>query len=195
MANSGTRTPSAATDLPSTSSLASRLAPGQWVDETTIRVRYAETDAMGIVHHSHYVVWFEAGRSSYMRHVNLAYGDVERAGFYFRIAELGIRYRMPAFYDEEVLVRTWLSEVHSRQLAFTYAVVRPADQAASCPEQILVTGFTRLICTDRSGQVRRLPDDLRTHLQALVVPTSTIQTLLPRNCSKLLSRQDNALGG
>ncbi|MFN2167915.1 MAG: acyl-CoA thioesterase [Anaerolineae bacterium] len=170
MARTGTRTRSAEVDSTSTSSLAVHQPPEQLVDETAIRVRYAETDAMGIVHHSHYVVWFEAGRSSYMRHVNLAYGEVERAGFYFRIAELGVRYRMPALYDEVVLVRTWLSEVHSRQLAFAYAVVRPADEVASCPEQVLVTGFTRLICTDRSGQVRRLPADLRTHLQALVVP-------------------------
>ncbi len=91
-----------------------------YVDETTLRVRYAETDAMGVVHHSQYVIWFEVGRSSYMRNA-----EVERAGHQFRIAEIGARYHAPACYDQEVTVRTWLSALHSRGLTFSYAIVRP----------------------------------------------------------------------
>jgi acyl-CoA thioester hydrolase len=136
------------------------------VDETTLRVRYAETDAMGVVHHSQYIIWFEVGRSSFMRNANVSYADIEQAGQQFRIAEIGARYRVPACYDQVISVRTWLSELHSRGLTFSYAIVRP--EATGGAEQVLVTGFTKLICTDRAGQVHRLPAELRQALQPLV---------------------------
>jgi acyl-CoA thioester hydrolase len=134
-----------------------------YVDETTLRVRYAETDAMGVVHHSQYIIWFEVGRSSFMRNANVSYAEIERAGHQFRIAEVGARYHAPACYDQVITVRTWLGELHSRGLTFTYAIVRP--EAAGGAEQVLVTGFTKLICTDRAGQVHRLPVELRQALQ------------------------------
>jgi acyl-CoA thioester hydrolase len=135
------------------------------VDETTLRVRYAETDAMGVVHHSQYVIWFEVGRSSFMRNANLSYADVEKNGHQFRIAEIGARYHAPACYDQVIAVRTWLSELHSRSLTFSYSILRPA--VADAAEQVLVTGFTKLICTDRAGQVQRLPAGLRQALELL----------------------------
>jgi acyl-CoA thioester hydrolase len=137
-----------------------------YVDETTLRVRYAETDAMGVVHHSQYVIWFEVGRSSFMRNSGASYAEIERAGHQFRIAEIGARYRAPACYDQVVAVRTWLSELHSRGLTFSYAIVRPA--AGGPGDQVLVTGFTKLICTDQAGQVHRLPAELRQALQPLL---------------------------
>lgn len=121
---------------------------------------------MGVVHHSHYVIWFEVGRSSFMRNAGVSYAEIERAGQQFRIAEIGARYRAPACYDQVVLVRTWLGELHSRGLTFSYAIVLP--DAAGGAEQVLVTGFTKLICTDRAGQVQRLPAELRQTLQALM---------------------------
>jgi acyl-CoA thioester hydrolase len=139
------------------------------VDETTLRVRYAETDAMGVVHHSQYVIWFEVGRSSFMRNANVSYAEVEQAGHQFRIAEIGARYHAPACYDQVITVRTWLSELHSRGLTFSYAIVRP--EAAGGAEQVLVTGFTKLICTDRTGHVHRLPAELRQALQSLAAPS------------------------
>lgn len=138
------------------------------VNETRIRVRYAEMDAMGVVHHSHYIVWFEIGRSAFMRAVGFPYSEVEAAGYYFRIAELGARYLAPAFYDEVVVIRTWLSQLRSRDLTFSYAVLRPANEAAGHGEETLVTGFTRLVCTDAAGQVRRLPTSFVQLLQPLV---------------------------
>lgn len=122
---------------------------------------------MGVVHHSQYVIWFEVGRSSFLRNANLSYAGIEQAGHQFRIAEIGVRYRAPACYDQEITVRTWLSEVHSRGLTFSYAIVRPGA-AVEAAEQILVSGFTKLICTDRTGQVHRLPAELRQALQGLV---------------------------
>lgn len=135
------------------------------VDETTLRVRYAETDAMGVVHHSQYLIWFEVGRSSYMRNLGLSYAEIERAGHQFRIAEISARYHAPACYDQQITVRTWLSALHSRSLTFSYAIVRTG---AAEREQVLVTGFTKLICTDRSGQVHRLPATLRQAMQPLL---------------------------
>lgn len=121
---------------------------------------------MGVVHHSQYVIWFEVGRSSFMRNSGVSYADIERAGHQFRIAEVGARYHAPACYDQVVTVRTWLSELHSRGLTFSYAIVRP--DAATGDEQVLVKGFTKLICTDRSGQVHRLPAELRQSLHAVL---------------------------
>lgn len=138
------------------------------INEAQARVRYAETDAMGIVHHSQYVIWFEVGRSNFMRSLGYSYAQVERLGFHFRIAEIGARYLAPAFYDELITIRTWLSELHSRSLTFSYAVVRPADPAGDCEEQSLVSGFSKLICTDRQGQVRRFPGEFYDLLQPLV---------------------------
>lgn len=122
---------------------------------------------MGVVHHSQYVIWFEVGRSSFMRNAGVAYADIERAGRQFRIVEIGARYHAAACYDQVIIVRTWLSALHSRGLTFTYAIVR-AD--AEGEEQTLVTGFTKMICTDRAGQVLRLPAELRQALQALLSP-------------------------
>lgn len=121
---------------------------------------------MGVVHHSQYVIWFEVGRSSYMRSAGLSYAEVERAGHQFRIAEIGARYHAPACYDQEITVRTWLSALHSRGLTFSYAIVRPG--ANDEKEQILVTGFTKLICTDGMGQVHRLPAEVRQAMQPLL---------------------------
>jgi acyl-CoA thioester hydrolase len=135
------------------------------VDETTLRVRYAETDAMGVVHHSQYIIWFEVGRSSFMRNANVSYAEIEQAGHQFRIAEIGARYHAPACYDQVIAVRTWLGELHSRSLTFSYVIVRP--EATGGAGQVLVTGFTKLICTDRAGQVHRLPAELRRALEPL----------------------------
>lgn len=141
------------------------------VDETTLRVRYAETDAMGVVHHSQYVIWFEVGRSSFLRNASLPYAELERAGHQFRIAEIGARYHTPACYDQVITVRTWLSELHSRGLTFSYAIVR--HEPAGGAEQVLVTGFTKVICTDQHGQVHRLPDELRQALAVLLLPAQS----------------------
>ncbi|MCD6290832.1 MAG: acyl-CoA thioesterase [Anaerolineae bacterium] len=122
--------------------------------DTSFHVRYAETDAMGIVHHAAYIVWFEEGRSAYMRACGLPYSEVERRGYWFTVAEVRARFHTSARYDERIVVRTWLTELRSRGLTFTYEVRRVADNA------LLVTGETRHICVDHTGAVRRIPQDL-----------------------------------
>ena len=119
--------------------------------ETTFHVRYAETDAMGIVHHSVYVVWFEEGRSHYMRSRGADYDQFEAAGFSFALSELEARYLAPARYGQRVTVRTHLESLRSRSISLTYEVLEAESKNA------LVTGRTKLICVDRAGQVTRIP--------------------------------------
>lgn len=126
--------------------------------DTVFHVRYAETDAMGIVHHASYIVWFEEGRSAYMRACGLPYSEVERRGYWFAVAEVSARFHAPARYDDQVLVRTRLAELHSRGLTFIYEIRRAVD------DTLLVTGETRHVCIDRAGAVRRIPDELVTAL-------------------------------
>jgi acyl-CoA thioester hydrolase len=121
---------------------------------STFRVRYAETDQMGVVHHAAYVVWFELGRTDYMRELGVSYADLERSGLFLAVAELQIRYGAPARYDDEIRVHTRVERIQSRAVTFGYEV-----QRAGTGER-LATGSTRLIATDAQGATRTLPTDL-----------------------------------
>jgi acyl-CoA thioester hydrolase len=121
------------------------------VAETTFYVRYAETDQMGVAHHAAYVVWFEEGRSAWMRAMGGDYAEFEAEGFYLVVSEVQARYVAPALYGRQVTVRTWVDELRSRTLKFGYEV---ADTESG---QILVTGTTRHVCTDHQGRVNRIP--------------------------------------
>lgn len=121
--------------------------------ETTLRVRYAETDAMGIVYHANYLVWFEVGRGSYFRALGQDYGEWEKQGYLLPVSEAHARYHDSARYGDRVTVRTWLERVRSRSVTLGYEVTM-ADTGKR-----LVTGWTKHLCVDRQGQVRRLPKD------------------------------------
>ena len=125
------------------------------VVETTFHVRYAETDQMGVVHHSAYIVWFEEGRSAWMRAMGSNYADLEAEGFNLAVSEVYARYMAPARYGRQVTVRSWVDEVRSRSVKICYQVV---DTETG---HLLATGHTRHICVDRSGRVVRLPDRWR----------------------------------
>ena len=125
------------------------------VVETTFHVRYAETDQMGIVHHSAYIVWFEEGRSAWSRQLGRPYADFERAGYLLAVSEVGARYLVPARYDQRVTVRTRISQIRSRLIRFEYEVV---DAEGG---ELLVTGFTTHICLDHEGKPARIPEDWR----------------------------------
>ncbi len=122
--------------------------------DTKFHVRYAETDAMGIVHHSSYIVWFEEGRSEFMRQIGLPYSKVEDMGFYFSVLEVNARYISPAVYDDIVVVRTRLVEVKSRKLAIRYEVLRDADG------KLLAEGNSLHICLNREFKIARMPKEL-----------------------------------
>jgi acyl-CoA thioester hydrolase len=121
------------------------------VTDVTFHVRYAETDMMGVVHHSAYVVYFEEGRSELSRRHGVPYAALENMGYTLALSEVRLRYLAPAKYDDQVTVRTWIEKIRSRGLTFGYEV-RHADTG-----QLLVTGCTEHICVDRSGQARRIP--------------------------------------
>ena len=128
-----------------------------------LRVRYAETDQMGVVHHSVYPVWFEAARSELSRAVGLPYSEWERQGTLLMLSDLSCRYRQPAVYDEEVTVGVRVAEVASRRVVFAYRVTR-ADGT------VLAEGETRHLAVDRaSGRPTLLPNHLRASL--LATPT------------------------
>jgi acyl-CoA thioester hydrolase len=125
------------------------------VVETTVRVRYAETDAMGVVYHTNYLIWFEVGRGEYMRQKGGDYADFEAQGFYLPVSEVDARFIAPARYGDLILIRTWTEELRSRSLTFTYEVVMQETG------QVLVTGRTRHICTDREGRIKMIPKEMR----------------------------------
>jgi acyl-CoA thioester hydrolase len=124
------------------------------VVEASLRVRYAETDAMGIVYHTNYVVWFEVGRGEFMRQRGGDYRQFEKQGVYLPVTEVDARFIAPARYDDLVVVRTSVAEVRSRSVTMYYEVLMQDTG------QLLVTGHTKHLCMDREGRVRRFPADL-----------------------------------
>jgi acyl-CoA thioester hydrolase len=126
-----------------------------WVS-TTLRVRYAETDQMGVVYYANYLVWFEIGRTDFCRQRGFAYREMEaQDGLYIMVAEARCRYKAPARYDDEIEVRTSLREVRKRVLVFRYEIYRQLD------EELLAEGETVHVITDREGRPRVLPDRYR----------------------------------
>jgi acyl-CoA thioester hydrolase len=109
--------------------------------ETRTRVRYKETDQMGIAHHSNYVVWFEMGRTDLCRATGITYSEIERRGYLLVVVEIGCRYRTPFRYDDEVVIRTSVAEAGSRMLKFGYEL---SDSAG----ELRATGFSRHIWLD-----------------------------------------------
>jgi acyl-CoA thioester hydrolase len=121
------------------------------IHETAFRVRFAETDAMGIAHHAMYLVYFEAGRVEFSRHAGASYAELEAEGYSLAVSEVNLRYAAPARFDQMITVRTWVEDIRSRSVTFAYQIVDSESRA------ILVTGTTRLICLDREGRVHRIP--------------------------------------
>ncbi|TBH21856.1 acyl-CoA thioesterase [Thermus thermamylovorans] len=125
---------------------------------TRIKVRYAETDQMGVVHHSVYAVYLEAARVDFLERAGLPYHRVEARGVFFPVVELGLTFRAPARFGEEVLVRTRLAGLSRRDLLFRYRVEREGT--------LLAEGFTRHLCQvgEKAG---RIPEDLYQALSVL----------------------------
>jgi acyl-CoA thioester hydrolase len=122
-------------------------------NETRLRVRYAETDQMGVVYHSNHLIWFEVGRVELLRQMGFSYRDMERDdGCFIAVAEVKCRYRAPVFYDEEVIVRTRLRSVRGPVVVFSYELVRAADDA------LLAEGETTHVVTDSNMKTVSLPE-------------------------------------
>ena len=121
--------------------------------ETQIRVRYAETDKMGVVHHANYLVWFELGRSEFCRSKGFSYRDMEdKDNALMVVAEAYCRYKAPAYYEDELTIRTRVEEMRSRTLRFVYEIFRAGDNT------LLAEGETLHVVTDNNKKVRSLPE-------------------------------------
>lgn len=120
-----------------------------------LRVRYGETDQMGVVYHAEYLVWCEMGRTEYMRQLGQSYASLEETGTILVVAEAALRYHAPARYDDIIRVETTLSDVRSRALTFEYVICRAATGAR------LVTARTMLVALDRGGRPVPLPIEMR----------------------------------
>lgn len=127
----------------------------RYVASTTFHVRYAETDAMGIVHHASYIVYFEEGRSSYARQRGSDYANFERGGYFLAVSEVNARYIKPAKYDQRVTLYCWIVEMQSRALTFAYEIV---DAETG---DLFVTGQSRHICITREGRPAAIPAEWR----------------------------------
>ena len=135
----------------------------QAVNETRLRVRYAETDQMGVVYHSNHFIWFEVGRVELLRQLGFSYRDMEtRDGRFIAVAEAKCRYRAPAHYDEEILVRTKLLNVRESVVHFGYELRRAEDAA------LIAEGETTHIVTDANMKVAALPEKYLSVFRAAV---------------------------
>jgi acyl-CoA thioester hydrolase len=123
------------------------------VGETTLRVRYAETDKMGVVYHSNYVIWFEVGRVELLRQLGFEYSSMEKDDdCHIPVVDLRVRYKAPALYDDEIVIRTRMANVRASLLHFTYEVARGGDGT------LLATGETMHIIVNSRFQRRALPE-------------------------------------
>jgi acyl-CoA thioester hydrolase len=121
--------------------------------ETRFRVRYAETDRMGVVYYANYLVWMEVGRVELCKSLGFNYRDMENEdGVCLAVAEAECRYRFPARFDDEVTVRTWVEDVNARIVVFGYEI-RLAEQ-----DRVAATGHTRHVFVNRAMQRTRLPE-------------------------------------
>ena len=118
-----------------------QFAPMMYVESRT-RVRYKETDQMGIAHHSNYLVWFEIGRTDLCREAGVPYAEIEARGYMLVVTEIGCRYRTSFRYDDEVIIRTSVAESQSRAMKFSYELYDVAGE-------LRATGFSSHLWLDR----------------------------------------------
>ena len=121
--------------------------------ETKLRVRYAETDKMGVVYHSNFVIWFEVGRVELLRQLGFQYSEMEAEdNCHIPVVDLRVRYKSPALYDDEIVVRTQIKKVRSSLLHFSYEIFREADRT------LLATGETMHIIVNNKLERTMLPE-------------------------------------
>ena len=117
--------------------------------ETTVRVRYAETDRMGLLHHANYFVYFELARTEMLRSKGISYREVEDSGHFLVIIDLGCKFKKPAFYDDLLTIRTTVARTTHVKIIHHYQVFRDGE--------LLAEGHSTLACVDREGKPQALP--------------------------------------
>jgi acyl-CoA thioester hydrolase len=124
--------------------------------ETPLRVRFAETDAQGVVYHANHLVYFEVARGEFLREGGWAYEALAAAGTFFVVAEARVTYRAPLRYDDAIVVTTRVGEVRTRSCTFEYEIRRG--------DTVVATGTTAHVCVDREGRAAPLPESMRAWL-------------------------------
>jgi len=119
-----------------------------------VRVRYSETDKMGVVYHTHYLVWFEIGRTEFLRAQGSSYREMEARDLFMPVLECYCRFRRSARYDDKVRIETRCRRVQRARLRFDHQVIRVDD------EMMLAEGYTVHVATDAAGAPRRLPPEI-----------------------------------
>ncbi len=118
-----------------------------------IRVRYQETDKFGIVYYANYYVWFEIARTEFFRSAGLPYAGLENKGMYIVIVSSSCQYKQPAYYDDRITVRSWISSVMNTSFTFEYEVLRGKD--------LLATGKTVQVLVNKERRPVKIPEDIR----------------------------------
>jgi acyl-CoA thioester hydrolase len=132
--------------------------------DATVRVRYAETDQMGVVYHANFLIWFEVGRVELMRALGIEYKRMEREDdCHIVVADVRCRYHHPARYDEVLRVRTRIAESRNRTVKFAYEVFRDADN------QLLATGESTHVICGANGRPKLLPQKYRRVLETVAI--------------------------
>jgi acyl-CoA thioester hydrolase len=131
--------------------------------EAKLRARYAETDRMGVVYHSNFIVWFEVGRVEMLREMGYRYRDIEREfDCHFAVVDVRCRYKAPAYYDDEITVRTSLKNVRGALMHFKYEIVRTGDN------ELLAEGESTHIVVNSKFEKTTLPEHLQKTFEAAV---------------------------
>jgi acyl-CoA thioester hydrolase len=125
---------------------------------SAVRVRYAETDNMGVVYHSNFFVYFEIGRTDYFRQLGFAYKQLEKENVFMPVTDCACRFILPAYYDDELGIHTGLEMMSRLKLKFTYRVIRQSDN------KLIAEGFTLHVPVNRAGVPCRIPNQ---YLEAL----------------------------
>ena len=135
---------------------------GRHESSVELRVRYGETDQMGVAYHAHYLVWCELARTEHMRRLGVRYRDLEDGGVKLAVASASLRYARSARYDDLLRVTAWIADVGSRRVTFRYRVERPEDGALLC------TAETMLVSLDGNNRPTRLPAAALTIMESVV---------------------------
>ncbi len=130
------------------------IRPAHQISETSVRVNYSETDQMGVVYHARYVVWLDIARTEHLRTSGLSYRELEERGLRLAVAELQMRFRQPARYDDLVRIRCWVRDLASRRIVFGYELSHAESGL------LLVTAQTAMLCLGADFALARLPQDV-----------------------------------
>ncbi len=119
---------------------------------TQIRVRYAETDKMGLAYNGHYLTWFEVGRTEFLRDMGYTYKNIENKGYRLPVIEAGVKYLKPVYYDDVITIKSFIGKKPGIRLRIEYEILRDRD--------ILATGFTEHVFTDENLHPKKPPKEI-----------------------------------